>query len=87
MATIAENIETIQTQAAALDTLIGQVRDAKNAIEQAEAEIRQARPASDPSRAYQERLAIVALDYIGKPSIDGEPTMADLAATAWAGVE
>ncbi|MER9212383.1 hypothetical protein NKI54_09945 [Mesorhizobium sp. M0663] len=86
MADIATNIATIQAKAAELDALIGQVRAAKAVIEAAEAEIRQLRPKSDPSRAYQERLALVALDAIGKPSIAGEKTIAELAAAAWAGV-
>ncbi|MES0016152.1 hypothetical protein [Mesorhizobium sp. M0036] len=86
MASIATNIATIQTKAVELDTLIGQVRAAKAVIEAAEAEIRQLRPKSDPSRAYQERLALVALDAIGKPSIAGDKTIAELAAAAWAGV-
>lgn len=86
MATIAANIATIQTKAAELDALIVQVRAAKAAIEAAEAEIRRLRPVSEPSRAYQERLALVALDAMGKPSIAGDKTLADLAAAAWAGV-
>ncbi|RWB23894.1 MAG: hypothetical protein EOQ41_29560 [Mesorhizobium sp.] len=86
MADIATNIATIQTKAAELDALIDQVRAAKAAIGAAEKEIRQLRPASDPSRAYQERLALVALDAMAKPSIVGDKSMAELAATAWAGV-
>lgn len=86
MATIAENIETIQLKAAEMDTLITQFRTAKAEIDVAEAEIRQLRPVSEPSRAYQERLAFVALDAMGKPSTDGEATIAALAAAAWTGV-
>ncbi|MES0042622.1 hypothetical protein [Mesorhizobium sp. M0091] len=86
MANIATNIATIQTKAAELDTLIGQVRAAKAVIEAAEAEIRQLRPKSEPSKAYQERLALMALDAIGKPSIAGDKSIAELAAAAWAGV-
>lgn len=86
MATIAENIATIQARAADLDALIIQFRAAKAEIDAAEAEIRQLRPSSDPSRAYQERLTFVALDAMGKPSIEGEATIATLAATAWEGV-
>ncbi|TGV90032.1 hypothetical protein EN801_020465 [Mesorhizobium sp. M00.F.Ca.ET.158.01.1.1] len=86
MATIAANIATIQTKAVELDALIIQVRAAKAAIEAAETEIRQLRPKSEPSRAYQERLALVALDQMGKPSIAGDRSIADLAASAWAGV-
>ncbi len=82
MATIAENIVTIQAKAADLDMLIIQFRAAKAEIDAAEAEIRQLRPVSEPSRAYQERLALVALDAMGKPSRGGEPTIADLAAAA-----
>ncbi|ESX70661.1 MULTISPECIES: hypothetical protein [unclassified Mesorhizobium] len=86
MTDIATNIATIQTKAAELDTLIGQVRAAKAAVDAAEAEIRQQRPVSEPSRAYQERLALVAFDQMGKPSIAGDRTIAALAADAWAGV-
>ncbi|MER9450111.1 hypothetical protein [Mesorhizobium sp. M0254] len=86
MANIATNIATIQTKAAEMDALIGQVRAAKAIIEAAEAEIRQMRPKSEPTKAYQERLALMALDAMGKPSIAGDRTMAELAASAWAGV-
>lgn len=86
MATIAENIAAIQAKAADLDTLIIQFRAAKAEIDAAEAEIRQLRPVSDPSRAYQERLGLVALDAMSKPSTDGTPTIADLAVSAWEGV-
>ncbi|MCZ8547172.1 hypothetical protein OOJ09_23530 [Mesorhizobium qingshengii] len=86
MASIATNIATIQTKATELDALIIQVRAAKAVIDAAEVEIRRARPASDTPRAYQERLALVALDAMGKPSIAGDKTIAELAAAAWAGV-
>ncbi|TIL44928.1 hypothetical protein [Mesorhizobium sp.] len=86
MAEISNNIATIQTKAAELDTLIGQVRAAKTVIDAAEAEIRKQRPVSEPSRTYQERLALLALDAMAKPSITGDKTMAELAASAWAGV-
>ena len=86
MATIAENIATIHAKTAEMDALIIQFRAAKAEIDAAEAEIRQLRPVSEPSRAYQERLALVALDAMGKPSTDGAPTIAALAAAAWAGV-
>ncbi|RWO35675.1 MAG: hypothetical protein EOS08_03500 [Mesorhizobium sp.] len=86
MADIATNIATIQTKAAELDALVIQVRAAKAVIEAAEAEIRQLRPKSDPSKAYQERLSLVALDAMGKPSIAGDKSIAELAAAAWAGV-
>lgn len=86
MATIAENIATIQAKAADLDALIIQFRAAKAEIDAAEAEIRQLRPASDPSRAYQERLALVALDAMGKPSVEGQATISAIAASAWEGV-
>ncbi|MER8783235.1 hypothetical protein NKH60_18595 [Mesorhizobium sp. M1006] len=85
MADIATNIATIQAKAAELDTLIGQVRAAKAVIEACEAAIRKQRLAS-PSRAYQERLALVALNQMGKPSITGDKTVTELAASAWAGV-
>ncbi|TGQ15872.1 hypothetical protein [Mesorhizobium sp. M00.F.Ca.ET.217.01.1.1] len=86
MADIATNIATIQAKAAELDALIVQVRAAKAAIEAAEAEIRRLRPASETSRAYQERLTLVALDQMVKPSIAGDKSIAELAAAAWAGV-
>ncbi|RWA97330.1 hypothetical protein [Mesorhizobium sp.] len=86
MADIATNIATIQTKAAELDELIGQVRAAKAVMEGAERDIRRLRPTSEPSRAYQERLALVALDAMAKPSIVGDKSMAELAAAAWEGV-
>lgn len=86
MATIADNIDTIQTKAAEMDALIIQFRTAKADLDAAEAKIRQLRPVSDPSRAYQERLGLVALAAMGKPSISGEATIAALAAAAWAGL-
>jgi hypothetical protein len=86
MATIAENIATIQVKAAEMDALIIQFRAAKAEIDAAEAEIRQLRPVSEPSRAYQERLALVALDAMGKPAISGEATISELAASAWVGI-
>ncbi|RUU85562.1 hypothetical protein EOB59_31755 [Mesorhizobium sp. M7A.F.Ca.MR.176.00.0.0] len=86
MADIASNIETIQSKAAELDGLVTQVRAAKAVIDAAEAEIRKLRPVSEPSRAYQERLALVALDAMAKPSIAGDKTVTELAAIAWAGV-
>jgi hypothetical protein len=86
MATIAENIDTIKNTAADLDTIIADFRAAKATIDAAEAEIRQARPSSDPSRAYQERLALVAIDAMGKPSVANDKTIAQLADEAWDGV-
>lgn len=86
MADIAENIETIQRKAAELDVLINQFRAAKAAIDAAETAIRRSRPFSDPSRAYQQRLALVALDAMGRPSVKGEATIAELALDAWKGV-
>lgn len=86
MADLATNIATIQTKAAELDVLIGQFRAVKAAVEAAEAEIRQLRPVSDVPRAYQERLALVALDAMGKVSIANDKTIAELAASAWEGV-
>lgn len=86
MADIATNIATIQTKAAELDTLIGQFRAAKATIDAAEAEIRKQRPVSEPSRAYQDRLALLTLDAMAKPSIVGDKSMAELAAAAWEGV-
>ena len=83
MATIAENIATIHAKAAEMDALIIQFRAAKAEIEAAEAAIRQLRPVSEPSRAYQERLALFALDALGKPSNDGAATIAECAAAAW----
>lgn len=83
MADIATNIATIQARAAEIDTLISQFRAAKSVIDQAEREIRQSRPASEPSRAYQERLALVALDAMAKPSIADDMTIAGLASAAW----
>ncbi|ESZ17724.1 hypothetical protein X735_11220 [Mesorhizobium sp. L2C085B000] len=85
MANIATNIATIQTKAAEIDTLIGQFRAAKTAIEAAELEIKKLRPWATPL-AHQERLAMSALDAMAKPSIVGDKTIAELAAAAWAGV-
>lgn len=86
MATIAENITIIQERAIELDALIDQFRTAKADIEKAEAEIRQLRPTSEPTRAHQERLSHVALDAMGKPSITQQKSIAELAIEAWEGV-
>ncbi|UJW75935.1 hypothetical protein [Rhizobium sp. SL42] len=83
MATIAENIDIIHAKAAEMDEIVIQFRAAKAEMDAAEAEIRQLRPVSEPSRAYQERLAFVALDAMGRPSLDGLPLIADLAVSAW----
>lgn len=86
MADIATNIATIQTKAAELDAIVAQFRAAKAEIEAAEREIRQLRPYSEPSRAFQERLALVALNFMAAPSIAGENPLAQIADEAWAGV-
>lgn len=83
MPSITENISIIKTQTAVLDNLIPQARSAIAAISAAEAEIRRSRPASEPSKAFQERLGLVAVDRIQQPTIEGQPALASLAASAW----
>ncbi|MCA6110470.1 hypothetical protein [Bradyrhizobium cenepequi] len=87
MATIAANITTIQTNAATLDTLIGQFRTAAAAIKAAEDDIRAQQPfASHDVRAGRIRLWQYALALIDNPSANGGQTIAALASAAWNGV-
>lgn len=88
MATVAENIATIKTQAAALDTLITSFRAAHAIIAAAETEIAKAAP-GQPHDAIsgRRRLAYYAHGLMVAPDITGRPSVADLADSAWAGVE
>lgn len=85
MATVSQNITTINTQAAVLDGLITSFLAAKALIDAAEAEIRQAQPnANHDARAGRIRLAHFAITRM----IDGSvgKTCAQLASEAWSGV-
>lgn len=84
MATIAENIATIQAKAVELDALVDQFRAAKGVIDAAEAEIRHER-GSVVAKAGQERLADYAHALMVKPSITADSTVAQVAVTAWEG--
>ncbi|MEH2574436.1 hypothetical protein [Bradyrhizobium sp. AZCC 1708] len=85
MATIAANIATIQAQAAALDTLIGQFAAAKALIDAAELDIRQQQPrANHEARSGRVRLAEYARSKMGDPSLT--KTVATLASEVWSGV-
>lgn len=87
MATIAQNITTINTQAAVLDSLVTQFLAAKAIIDAAENEIRQAQPnANHHARAGRVRLAEYARSLMGNPSLNGGQTVAALATSAWSGV-
>lgn len=85
MTTIAGNIAIIQTKAAELDVLVAQFRAAHAVIAAAELAIRRARQ-NQVALAYQERLALFALDKMAYPAKAGEKTIAQLAAKAWEGV-
>jgi hypothetical protein len=85
MATVAQNITTIQTQAAALDTIVTNFLAAKALIDAAENEIRQAQPfANHEARSGRVRLALYALQRMSDPS--ATKTCATLATEAWTGV-
>ncbi|WOH68659.1 hypothetical protein [Bradyrhizobium sp. BWA-3-5] len=87
MATVAQNITTITTQAAVLDSLVTQFLAAKALIDTAENEIRQAQPtANHHARAGRIRLALYAHALMGNPGLNGGKTVAALAAEAWTGV-
>ena len=87
MATVAQNITTINTQAAVLDTLVTQFLAAKAIIDAAETEIRQAQPgANHGARAGRIRLALYAHTLMGNPGLNGGKTVAALASEAWSGV-
>jgi hypothetical protein len=84
MASVATNITTINTQAAALDGLVTSFLAAKALIAAAENEIRQAQPgANHESRAGRVRLWEYAIMRMN----DGtSKTVAALASEAWSGV-
>ncbi|ARS70115.1 hypothetical protein [Sinorhizobium meliloti] len=86
MADIATNIAIVQTKAAELDALVAQFRETKTAIDAAELAIRTLRPYSDPTKAFQERLALFGHARMIAPSAAGEKPLAQIAAAAWAGV-
>jgi hypothetical protein len=85
MATVAQNIATINTQAAVLDTLVTQFLAAKAIIDAAETEIRTARPgANHEANAGRVRLAHYAIARMADGSAG--KTCAQLASEAWTGV-
>jgi len=87
MATVTQNISTIVTQAAVLDTLVAQFRAAKAIIDVAESEIRQAQPGGGhDARAGRIRLAYYAHALMVEPSITGRQSVASMASDAWTGV-
>lgn len=87
MATVAQNIEAISTQAAVLDGLITSFLAAKALIEAAETEIRVAQPgANHHAHAGRVRLAEYARSLMGDPNMNGGKTVAALASEAWTGV-
>lgn len=87
MATVSENIETINTQAAILDGLVSDFRAAKAVIDAAEKDIRQAQLGSNHDAiAGRARLAFYAHALMVEPSIVGRKTVAELASAAWDGV-
>jgi hypothetical protein len=87
MATVAQNITTINTQAAVLDTLVTQFLAAKAIIEAAEKEIRVTQPgANHEARAGRVRLAEYARSLMGDPGLNGGQTVAAHASAAWTGV-
>lgn len=87
MATVSENIATITTKAAELDTLVAQFRAAKAAIDAAETEIRKAQPfEGHEATAGRIRLALYAHALMVEPATDGRKSVETLASEAWAGV-
>lgn len=87
MATVAQNLTTINTQAAVLDTLVTQFLAAKALIDAAETEIRQAQPnANHHARAGRVSLAQYAVNRMISPNANGGQTVAALASSAWTGV-
>lgn len=85
MATVSANIETINTQAAVLDTLVTQFLAAKALIDAAETEIRKAQPnAHHDARGGRIRLAHYAIARMTDGSMG--KTCAQLASEAWSGV-
>lgn len=87
MATVAQNIATIQAQAAILDTAIANFRSAKALIDAAENEIRQAQPyANHHARAGRISLAVYAQSIMLDASLNGGKSVATLATEAWSGV-
>lgn len=87
MATVAQNITTINTQAAVLDTLVTQFLAAKALIDAAETEIRQSQSnANHHARAGRIRLALYGHALMVNPGLNGGQTVAALASEAWSGV-
>lgn len=85
MATVSQNITTINTQAAVLDGLITSFLAAKALIDVAENEIRQAQPnANHHARAGRVRLAHYAIARMSDGNVS--KTCAQLASEAWTGV-
>jgi hypothetical protein len=87
MSVVSDNIDIINTQAAALDTLIASFRTAKAAIDAAELAIRQAQPnANHEAHAGRIRLAQYAHMLMVDPNLNGGQSVADLASAAFDGV-
>lgn len=85
MASVANNITTINTQAAVLDGLVTSFLAAKALIDAAEKEIMQAQPgANHDARAGRIRLAHYAIARMTDGGVG--KTCAQLASEAWTGV-